>query len=157
MTTGKRISAVIAPTSNQLNAAAVKKVKHPEAPYEYAQLDEELKAQREGLATMAELITDDPENFDRYFDQVAETGQARQEVTTTAKQIPAKKAPARKAITRKQPSKSGNPAKKAAAKKAAPKAIAPVEPQLAPGQTISVPIVPVPPQRPGTETVQQEE
>lgn len=157
MSTVKRISAVIAPTANQLNAAAVKKVKHPDAPYEYAQLDDELNAQREALSNMANLITDDPENFDRYFDQVAETSELRQEVTQTAKQIPSKKAPARKSIDSKKPARSGNPAKKAAAKKTAPKAIAPVEPQLAPGQTISVPIVPVPPQRPGTEIVQQEE
>lgn len=151
MTTAKRISAVIAPTANQLNAAAVKKVRHPEAPYEYAQLDDELKAQREALHTMAELITEDPETFDRYFDQVAETGEVRQEVAVTVKQVPAKE---RKALPRKRAARSGNPAKKAAA---APKEIAPVEPQLAPGQTISVPIVPVPPQKPGTETIEQEE
>lgn len=150
MTTAKRISAVIAPTANQLNAAAVKKVRHPEAPYEYAQLNDELKAQREALSTMAELITEDPETFDRYFDQVAETGEVRQEVVNTVKQVPAKKA--RKVIARK--------------KAAAPKELSPgetvrvlkeVEPQLAPGQTISVPIVPVPPQKPGTETIEQEE
>ncbi len=138
----QRINAVIAPTPNQLNAAAVRKIRHPEAPYEYAQLVDDLDSQRQALATMAELITEDPETFDRYFDQVAETGEVRQEIVMTVKQVPARKRPARK---------------RAVKKAAARKAIEPPKEKLAPGQTISVPIVPVPPPRPGAETVEQGE
>jgi hypothetical protein len=143
-----------APSISDNERAALGKVRHPTAPLEVDALERELQQQRDELAEMTRLLAEEPEQFDSYFDQVAETGEVKQGKTTkvTAKQIPAKKTPARKAIARKKPARSGNPAKKAAAK-----AIAPVEPQLAPGQTISVPIVPVPPQRPGAETVEQEE
>lgn len=101
----RRVNAVPAPTPNQLNAAALKKIKHPEAPHEAAALEDELRTARGELAEMARLMEEDPEQFDRYFDQVAETGEMKNApAKVTAKQIPAKKA-----------ARSGNPAKKAAA------------------------------------------
>jgi hypothetical protein len=177
----RRVNAVPAPTPNQLNAAALKKIKHPEAPHEAAALEDELRTQRGELAEMARLLEEDPEAYDRYFDQVAETGEMKQSVAPkiTAKQVPAKKAPARKAI------KSGNPAKRATAafvqcswnvggdpasgceSRANGKdglcakhrrAVKELE-ESAPPEDDSgiVPIVPVPPALPGAATIKQEE
>lgn len=148
----RRVNAVPAPTHNQLNAAALSKVKHPDAPHQAAALEDELRTHRGELAEMARLLEEDPEAYDRYFDQVAETGEVKQNVApkVTAKQIPAKKAPAKKAIAR----KSGNPAKRAAVKKAAAtKAIEAAPP--APGQGATV--IPVPPPLPGAATIRQED
>lgn len=153
-----RINAVKAPTVNQNQAAAMRKVKHPEAPHEAAALEDELRMQREELAEMTRLLDQDPEQFDRYFDQVAETGEVKQGETAkvSAKQIPAKKPAPRKASSSGR--KSGNPAKRAAAKKAVAKTPPPKaleQSPLAPGQLSAVPIVPVPPPQPGAETIEQ--
>lgn len=156
----RRVNAIPAPTHNQLNAAALSKVKHPDAPHQAAALEDELRTHRGELAEMARLLEEDPEAYDRYFDQVAETGEIKQNVApkVTAKQIPAKKAPAKKVIAR----KSGNPAKRAAIKKAEPhpdvrrgkvKAIEAAPP--APGQGATV--IPVPPPLPGAATIRQED
>lgn len=175
-----RARAVNAPTPNQLNAAAMRKIKHPEAPHEAAALEDELRTQRGELAEMARLLVEDPEAYDRYFDQVAETGEIKNAAPkVTAKQIEAKP---------KKPSRSGNPAKKAAAikrpncswnaggdpgipgcetkangkdglctkhRRAVKELEASAPPEDDPPTVI--PIVPVPPARPGADTVEMEE
>lgn len=139
-TMARRVAAVKAPSTNQLNAAALSKVKHPEAPYEAARAEEELQAQRDELKEMAQLLTDDPENFDRYFDQVAETGEVKQGETTivSVEQVAPTK-PVRKQV-----------AKKAPARKRTTKALEIETPSI-------VPIVPPPPLRPGGEVILQED
>jgi hypothetical protein len=177
----KRINAVPAPTPNQLNAAALSKVKHPDAPHQAAALEDELRTARGELAEMARLLDEDPEQFDRYFDQVAETGEMKNTAPkVTAKQIPAKKAarsgnPAKKAAAIERPQCSwgvgGDPANGCDTKANGKDGLctkhrralreleksAPPEDDLPPGQSISVPIVPVPPLKPGAETVEQED
>lgn len=141
-----RINAVKAPSIGQNRAAALRKVKHPDAPYEADALERELQQQRDELAEMSGLLAKDPEGFDRYFDQVAETGEVKQgdSVTVTVEQVPVKKTP---------------PRKRAARKTAQKKAVGPSTPvmEIEASPPSIVPIIPVPPAQPGSQTVQQEE
>lgn len=143
---GYRVGAVKAPTHNQMSAAGLSKVKHPEAPLEAAALEESLQAQRSELAEMARLLEEDPEMYDRYFDQVAETGEIKTggSTTVTVEQVPAKKRTARKV---------GPPRRKSVKARAKPKAIEASPP--APGQGATV--IPVPPPVPGSMTIRQED
>lgn len=174
----KRINAVPMPTPNQLNAAALSKVKHPDAPHQAAALEDELRTARGELAEMVRLLEEDPEQYDRYFDQVAETGEVKNAApVVTAKQISAKKA-----------ARSGNPAKRNQQpaplvqcswnsggdpgnpgceaftrskdglcpkhRRAARELEASAPPEDPPTATL---IVPVPPPMPGSQTIEQED
>lgn len=147
-----RINAVKAPSIGQNRAAALRKVKHPDAPYEADALERELQQQRDELAEMSGLLAKDPEGFDRYFDQVAETGEVKQgdSVTVTVEQVPVKKQ------TRKRTTKK--PAVKKATTRRQVEAIeVPARMQIESTPPAIVPIIPVPPAQPGAQTVQQEE
>ena len=146
------VVAVRAPSASQLEAAALRKIKHPEAAYEADALGKELAQQRAELAEMSELLGTDPEGFDRYFDQVAETGEVKQgdSVTVTVEQVPAKKTPAKKA-----PRKVAQ--KKATTRRQVEAIDVPARMQIESTPPPIVPIIPVPPAQPGSQTVQQEE
>jgi hypothetical protein len=149
-----KVVAVKAPTTSQLEAAALRKVRHPEAPHEAAALEEELRAQRGELTEMSRLLEEDPEGFDRYFDQVAETGEVKQGDTTivTVEQVPAKKPTRKRAVTAKKQA-----AKKATTRKQVAEIEVPVRAQIEATPPAIVPVIPVPPPLPGSQTIKQEE